>query len=162
MILVGFFGALRRSEIAHLERETLRFENDAATLFVRRSKTDQLAMGRTIGLSRRSDAICPVRALGEYLEVHPQATGPLFLGSTPDGWVNERTIARVVKRWVEAIGGNPQQYSGHSLRAGFATAAALSGLSMPLIAVQTGHRTVQALSSYVRVSAFPGLPDAAG
>jgi integrase len=159
ILLVGFFGALRRSEIVNLDGTSLRVDDIAATLTVRRSKTDQTGLGRIVRLGRRSDLLCPVRALAEHL-ADVGGAGPLFGGHRPGSRLSERTVARVIKRLVARIGHDPRQYSGHSLRAGFVTSASLSGFDAAAISKQTGHRTMQALSAYVRAVSGPVLPAA--
>lgn len=158
ILLVGFFGALRRSEIVCLDRGSLCFDGNSVTLSLKRSKTDQLRLGRTISLNRRDDPLCPVRALAEHLANDSRTDGPLFSVSKSVGRMSERTIARIIKRLVAQIDYDPAKFSGHSLRAGFVTSAALSGFDLAMISRQTGHRTMQALSAYVRTAEGPTLP----
>jgi site-specific recombinase XerD len=158
MLLVGFFGALRRSEIVGLNRSSLRVDDGAATLVLKRSKTDQLGTGRIVHLGRRRDALCPVRALTEYVASDLRGGGPLFGSFGSDGRMSERAVARMIKRLVAKIGHDARKYSGHSLRAGFVTSASLSGFDCATISKQTGHRTMPALGAYIRAATFPGLP----
>jgi integrase len=148
LLLVGFFGALRRSELVQLRRADLKLSGQGIEITIRRSKTDQLSRGRTIKLPSRPDAACPRAALEAWLQIAPAHT--YIYGGMPEHHLDPRTVARIVKRRVAQIGLDPVQYSGHSLRAGFATSAALAGWNMALIASQTGHRSQQVLAQYVR------------
>jgi integrase len=162
ILLLGFFGALRRSEIVALDFDALTITERLVKIAVRRSKTDQMAAGRVVVLAARDDALCPVRALSEYIRDSIGREGPLFFdvrrGAGSRRRTSVRTVARVVKRLAARIGFDPRRFGGHSLRAGFATSAALCGFDVPAIARQTGHRTMQALSAYVRTAEGGMLP----
>lgn len=162
ILLLGFFGALRRSEIVALDLDALTITERLVKVIVRRSKTDQTAAGRVVVLAARDDALCPVRALAEYIQGSIWSEGPLFFnvasGGGPRRRMSDRTVARIVKRLAARVGLDARRFGGHSLRAGFATSAALCGFDVPAIARQTGHRTMQALSAYVRTAEGPVLP----
>src|SRR5262249_52129818 len=150
ILLVGFFAALRRSELAALAVPSV-LAGDCIELFVSKSKVDQVRNGRVVCLAARTDELCPVRALQEWVVVAGLRAGPLFpasLASTK--CVSPQTVSRIVKRRVGAVGLAVEQFSGHSLRAGYATSAALSGHDATIIARHTGHKTLQTLSGYVR------------
>ena len=150
ILLVGFFGALRRSEIVQIRRADVTISEERVTLHIRRSKTDQLAHGRTVHLPVRHDLLCPKAALEAWLEA--TAAGNYVFEGTRNRPLDPRTVARIVKRWAGKAGLDARLYSGHSLRAGFVTSAAVAGWNSALIARQTGHRSVQVLASYVRPS----------
>lgn len=155
ILLVGFFGALRRSEIVALDVQSLEQTNAGLSVTIVRSKTDQTGSGRTVRLTARDDLLCPVAAVALWLKVSSLESGPLFRPcyetDIAEGWrLSSRAVARLIKRHAAHIGLDPTRYSGHSLRAGFVTTAALAGAEGSLIARQTGHRTQVALTRYVR------------
>ncbi len=156
LLLAGFFGALRRSELVALDCEPIERTGSGLLLNIAKSKTDQTGKGRLVHLARRADMLCPVRAVGDWLAVAGLTNGALFreadgkeLGARLSGWA----VARIVKAQVQHAGFDPAKYSGHSLRAGFATSAAMAGFDALVIARQTGHRSNRALSAYVRPQA---------
>jgi integrase len=153
ILLVGFFGALRRSEIVALKVSSLAQTSGGLALLVTRSKTDQTGHGRTVHLHARSDALCPVQALADWLSASGIRDGAVFRqvdAGVLEHRLSDRAVATIVKHWAAAAGLPAERFSGHSLRAGFATSAAMAGFDATLIARQTGHRTQQALSAYVR------------
>lgn len=156
LLLLGFAGAFRRSELAGLEVRDLAFAEDGLEVTLRRSKTDQEGKGSKKGIPYGSDPkTCPVRAVRAWLEASGIAEGPVFREVTRHGHVEAaplsgRSIARVVKRSAEAAGLDPAGFSGHSLRAGLATAAAKAGKSTHAIMRQTGHKSADMVARYVR------------
>jgi integrase len=156
LILLGFAGALRRSELVGLEVADCAFGKDGLTVTLRRSKTDQDGAGRKIGIPYGSNPeTCPVRTLQAWLEQAAIAEGPVFrsvnrYGHLGPGRLSGIDVARVVKKLAQRAGLDASQYAGHSLRAGHATAAAISGASERSIMNQTGHRSVQMVRRYIR------------
>lgn len=156
LLLLGFAGAFRRSELTGLEIRDLVFTEDGLEVNLRRSKTDQEAKGSKKGIPYGSDPkTCPVRAVRAWLESSGIAEGPVFREVTRHGHVEAaplsgRSIARVVKRSAEAAGLDSVGFSGHSLRAGLATAAAKAGKSTHAIMRQTGHKSAEMVARYVR------------
>jgi len=156
LLLLGFAGAFRRSEIASLMVEDLTFSRDGITVLLRRSKTDQEGEGRKIGIPYGSNIdTCPVRAIEDWLQASSITTGPLFRSVNKGGKVQasplcDKAIALIVKRTAEAAGLNPADYGGHSLRAGLATSAAMAGVEERVIMKQTGHRSVNMVRKYIR------------
>ncbi len=130
IVLLGFAAALRRSELVALRIEDVRFEEEGLVLTLRRSKTNQEGRLETIAVAYGSEpTTCPVRALGAWLAAAGIVDGPLFCGLTPQGGLRptalgDRMVAHVVKRRCKAVGIDPSEVAGHSLRRGFATAAA--------------------------------------
>jgi len=155
LILVGFFGALRRSEVVGLNIEDVTFAPEGAILTLRKSKTDQEGRGREvpIGYAKRPD-LCPVRALQAYLNALGRTEGPLFVSLHKSQYTQNRlsaqSVALIVKDYADRIGLDPRQFSGLSLRAGFVTTAALMGASEEEIALQTGHKSPTAVWCYIR------------
>ena len=156
LLLVGFAGAFRRSEIVGLDVADLRFVAEGLEVTLRRSKTDQEGAGRLVGLPYGSRLeTCPVRAVRAWLDAAALVAGPLFRPVSRHGVVaTERlspaAVAIVVKRRARAVDLDPSQLAGHSLRAGFATSAALKGVTETAIAAQTGHRSMTILRRYIR------------
>jgi integrase len=157
LLLVGFAGGFRRSELSALDlADVLIVPLDGALLQVRRSKTDQLGLGRAVAIARGGGAdTCPVRALEVWLEARGRGPGPLFLGIDRWGHVlRERlggwSISDMVRRAALACGLAPGRYSAHSLRAGLVTAAHDAGASDSAIMLTTGHRRVETLARYMR------------
>jgi integrase len=155
LLLVGFAGAFRRSELVALDVRDLRFIEEGLEIILRRSKTDPEGAGRTVGIPYGSTAkVCPVRALQAWLEAAQVAKGRVFRSVSRDGKLgaaaSDKAVARAVKRAARLAGLDPSQFSGHSLRAGLATAAAKAGKSERAIMKQTGHRSVAMVRRYIR------------
>jgi len=156
LLLLGFAGAFRRSELAGLNVSDLAFGADGLTVTLRRSKTDQEGAGRKVGVPFGSEpTTCPVRTLKAWLESSGVVAGALFVGMTRHGHLTGKRllgcdIARVVKVAASAIGLDASGFSGHSLRAGLATSAAKAGKSERAIMNQTGHRSVTMVRRYIR------------
>jgi site-specific recombinase XerD len=156
LLVVGFAGGFRRAEVAALEVADVEEHDDGLVVTLRRSKTDQEGAGRRLGLPYGSNPeTCPVRTLRAWLEGSAIEAGPIFRPVTMHGRIGDRAmsgraVAEVVKRRARAAGLDPTRYSGHSLRAGLVTSAALAGASEIMIARQTGHRSMAVLRRYVR------------
>ena len=156
LILLGFAGAFRRSELVGLDVEDCAFGKDGLTVTLRRSKTDQDGAGRNVGIPYGSNpCTCPVRTVQTWLENAGVNSGPLFRsinrhGQVQPGRLSGIDVARVVKKLAERAGMDSARYAGHSLRAGHATAAAIAGASERSIMNQTGHRSVQMVRRYIR------------
>lgn len=155
LLLVGFAGAFRRSELVSLDVEDVEFTREGLIVHLRRSKTDQEGQGRDIGIPYGSNPLtCPVRALQDWLEASGITSGPLFRavqhGKVQSGRLSDKAVALVVKRYAEAAGLDASRYAGHSLRAGLATTAAMAGVSERAIMAQTGHKSVTMVRRYIR------------
>jgi len=161
LLLTGFAGAFRRSELVSLDWRDLEFRDAGVVVTLRYSKTDQEGQGRSVAIPKSSKAHrCPVRALLEWRgaslpEEGEAEGGPVFRPFGPrlrllPGRLSDKAVARVIKRSLEACGRDASEYSGHSLRAGFATAAAMGGAPEHLIMTQTGHRSAASLRRYIR------------
>jgi integrase len=156
LILLGFAGAFRRSELTALAVDDCVFGKDGLTVTLRRSKTDQTCLGRKIRIPYGSNPeTCPVRVLHAWLEQARLSSGPLFRsisrhGQVQPGCMAGIAVARIVKKLAHRAGLDPAKYAGHSLRSGHATAAAVAGASERSIMNQTGHRSVQMVRRYIR------------
>lgn len=156
IILLGFAGAFRRSELVGLDLDDCSFGNDGLTIIIRRSKTDQDGQGRKIGIPYGANPeTCPVRVVQAWIERAVLASGPLFRSVNRHGLIcasrlSPIDVARVVKKLAERAGLDSTKYAGHSLRSGHATSAAIAGASERSIMNQTGHRSVQMVRRYIR------------
>jgi integrase len=156
LLLLGFTGALRRSELVGLNMEDLEETREGLVVTVRRSKTDQEGEGRKAGIPRGSDqATCPIFAIEQWQAAAKIDSGPLFRVMNRHGQalpkrLSGEAVAIIVKRHVEKLGYNPALFAGHSLRAGLATSAAAAGKNERAIMNQTGHRSVTTVRRYIR------------
>jgi integrase len=156
LILLGFAGAFRRSELVGLDLADCAFGKDGLTITLRRSKTDQDGAGRKIGIPYGSNPdTCPVRTTQAWIEQAALSSGTLFRavnrhGHVQTGRLSGSDVARVVKKLAQWAGLDARAYAGHSLRAGHATSAAIAGASERSIMKQTGHRSVQMVRRYIR------------
>ena len=154
--LVGFAGALRRSELVALSVGDLKGRDEGIRVTLRRSKTDQERKGREVALPYGSDPqTCPVTALRGWLDHAAITRGPIFRsvdrhGNVSTARLSDRAVANIVKRAAEGAGLDPTEFSGHSLRSGFATTAAAAGANERQIANQTGHTSMEVLRRYIR------------
>lgn len=170
ILLIGLAAALRRSEISELTTKDLTRRDNGLLLRIRRSKTDQTGHGDLVGIPLGSrPETCPVRALDAWLEASGRCLGDgspvfsrIYRGSrTGDTAMSDRSIARIVqaralaagvtgKDYAQAAGAGESWVSGHSLRAGHATAAAEAGVDPMAISRTTRHRRLDSLARYVR------------
>jgi integrase len=155
LLLVGFAGAFRRCELSATECKWIERAEHGVVITLPRSKTDQEGNGRCVAIPWVGGPICPVGALEAWLELSGIADGFLFrpvskAGSVLSNRLSNSAIATIVKQRAAQIGLDPKRYSGHSLRAGFATSAAAAGLSIWKIKAQTGHVSDTVLGGYIR------------
>jgi integrase len=157
LLLLGFATAMRRSELVALDVAGVEFVSKGMFVTIRRSKTDQEAQGRTIAVPFGRTRYCPVAALKDWLELADCRDGPIFVsidkhGHIGGGRISGEAVSHVVKSRLAAAGYDPSLFSGHSLRAGFATSAAQAGASAYKIRQVTGHRSEASLARYIRVA----------
>ncbi|RWC59491.1 site-specific integrase [Mesorhizobium sp.] len=155
LLLIGFAGGFRRSELIGLDVVDIEHARQGLIIHLRRSKTDQLGAGRKIAVPFGRTHRCPVGALDQWLSLSSAKTGPLFRcvnrhGHVIDQRLSGEAVALVLKERLRATGIDPAGYSGHSLRAGFATSAAMAGASSWKIRAQTGHASDAMLARYIR------------
>jgi len=157
IILLGFAGAFRRSELVSLNLGDLQDDANGLIVHLRKSKTDQYGRGRLVGIPQGIHPItCPVTAIQRWREASGLTDGPLFrsisrYGVISQSCLSDRAIALIVKQTTTAAGLDPTHYSGHSLRAGHCTQAARNGISETVIMQQTGHRSRNTLQRYIRM-----------
>lgn len=155
VLLLGFMGAFRRSELAGLDVEDIRKYPQGIVVTIRHSKTDQTSAGQQIGIPYLSHSSMDcIHALQEWLTAAGITSGPLFRSFLKNGKASSRrlsdkSINLIVKKYAASIGLNPEMYGAHSLRHGFATYAALQGVEERLIMKQTRHRSVEMVRRYI-------------
>ncbi len=155
ILLLGFCGAFRRSELSALKCTDLEFISQGIVVTLPRSKTDQTGHGRKIGIPRGRGRVCAVGLVGLWLKLSGIDNGPLFRSVTKGGVISDaalsdRAVANIVKYYAKKAGLNPEKYSGHSLRSGLCTSAAQHGVSSWKIRQQTGHKSDAMLARYIR------------
>lgn len=155
ILLVGFYGALRRSELAGIDVEDLKFTRLGLLITLRKSKTDQFDQGQMIAIPMVKDKnLCAVTALQKWLDISGITTGPVFRGLTKGHHVrktriSDKSIALIVKHYAGLMGMNPDDYGAHSLRHGFATSAAQHHVEERQIMRQTRHKSQAIVRRYI-------------
>ena len=156
IILLGFAGGFRRIELISIDFEDLEFVSEGVKIFIRKSKTDQFGEGMIKGLPYfTSQKYCPVWHLKKWLEISEIKSGPIFrrfskglnLGKNR---LTDQSVALFLKKHLLNAGIENQNYSGHSLRSGFATVTAESGADERSIMAMTGHKTTQMVRRYIK------------
>jgi len=156
LILVGFGGGFRRNELISIDFEDLEFVPEGIKIIVRKSKTDQFGEGMIKGLPYFDDQnYCPVINLKKWLEISKIKTGPIFRRFSKGSHLTEKrltdqSVALLIKKYLSLAGIENENFSGHSLRSGFATAAADAGADERSIMAMTGHKTTQMVRRYIR------------
>jgi integrase len=156
LLLICFAGAFRRSELVGLDVADVDITRDGLVITLRRSKVDQEGGGRKVGVPYGSNpATCPVRSLQDWLAQCGFSEGALFrpidrFSNVAAIRLSSAAVAEIVKRYAAAAGMKASDFSGHSLRSGLATSAAMNGVSERAIMNQTGHRSVNMVRRYIR------------
>ena len=155
LLLLGFAGGFRRSELAALQVSDVAFTEDGAVVTLRRTKTDQEGQGRKVGIPYGSHpTLCPVRSLRRWIEAAALSDGPLFRSVDKHGKlgasITPQTVRLVIVGLADTAGLEASRFSAHSLRSGLATQATINGASERAIMKQTGHKSVAMVRRYVR------------
>ena len=155
LLLIGFAGGFRRSELIGLDHADVEAVRQGLIVTIRRSKTDQEGQGRKLGVPHGRTRHCPVAALERWLEISSIAAGAIFRPVDRHGHIASTrlsgdAVSVIVRERLAGAGVAAEGYSGHSLRAGFATSAAQAGVSSLKIRQQTGHASDAMLQRYVR------------
>ena len=156
IILIGFSGGFRRNEIVSLNYEDIDFVQEGLKISLKRSKTDQFGEGSMKGLPYFDNSqYCPVVSIRKWIEISKINSGPLFRrfikgSKLSDNRLSDQTVALLIKDYLEIAGIESRNYSGHSLRSGFATVAADSGADERSIMTMTGHKSTQMVRRYIR------------
>ena len=144
LILVGFAGGFRRSELVALEHEDIEFVREGVKIFVRRSKTDQSGEGMTKAIPSFDNSLyCPVVHLQNWIYELKSRKGKVFS-------ISDKSVALIIKKYANLAGLDGSKYAGHSLRSGFATSTAESGAEERNIMAMTGHKTTQMVRRYIQ------------
>lgn len=167
LLLMGFTGAFRRSELVSLCYEDLKFKREGIEVTLRRSKVDQEGQGRILPIPFGSNpSTCPVRAIQDWLNLAQITSGFLFRATNRHGHIlqkalSDRSVALIIKhnhyiqhkiKAAQKSLSSIPDYAGHSLRAGFVTTAASNGVSEHLIMQQTGHKKSDTVKKYIRLT----------
>jgi site-specific recombinase XerD len=156
IILIGFSGGFRRNEIVSIDYDDLDFVPEGLKISIRRSKTDQFGEGFTKALPYFDNSqYCPVVSLKKLLDLSKINTGPVFRrfikGSKLSEYrLTDQTVALLIKKYINLAGIDSRNYSGHSLRSGFATSAADSGVEERNIMAMTGHKSAEMVRRYIK------------
>ena len=154
LLLLGFAGAFRRSELVALDVADLEETEEGMRVAIRRSKTDQEGKGEIIAIVRGS-VNCPVKAVKNWLQATSITEGSLFRSVTKGGRVGnsrltDKSVAGIIKTYARRLGLNEADFSGHSLRSGFLTSAARRGASVFKMRDVSRHKSMDVLQSYIR------------
>lgn len=155
LLFLGFAGAFRRSELVAVQMDDLTFTIQGLVVFIPQSKGDQLGVGSQIAIPYAPDRnICAVRAVRAWIDAAGITGGPLFRGFKRNGQprdtqLNDKAVAEIVKKYMARLGLNPKDFSGHSLRRGFATSAAQHDLDTLAIMRQTRHKSEKMVHRYI-------------
>ena len=156
LILIGFSGGFRRNEIISLDYDDLDFVPEGLKINLRRSKTDQFGEGFTKALPYFDSSLyCPVVSLKKWLDVSKISSGALFRkfvkgSKLSQNRLTDQTVALLIKEYLKLAGIDSKNYSGHSLRSGFATSAAESGVEERSIMAMTGHKSTEMVRRYIK------------
>ena len=144
LILIGFSGGFRRSELVNLDYEDIEFVEEGIKIFIKRSKTDQSGEGnlKAIPYFQNQD-YCPVLTLKEWIDKSKNKSGKIFK-------ISDKLVAITIKKYALLAGLEATKYGGHSLRSGFATSAAEAGAEERNIMAMTGHKTTQMVRRYIQ------------
>ena len=156
IILMGFSGGFRRNEIVSLDHDDLDFVPEGLKINLKRSKTDQFGEGSVKGLPYFDNSqYCPVLSLKNWIQVSNISSGPLFRrfskgSKLSENRLTDQTVALLIKKYLNLAGIDNKNYSGHSLRSGFATSAAESGAEERSIMAMTGHKSTEMVRRYIK------------
>ena len=156
IILIGFSGGFRRNEIVSLDYDDLDFVEEGLKIQIRRSKTDQFGEGLVKALPYFDNhQYCPVVSLKNWINKSKINSGPLFKrfvkgSKLSENRLTDQTVALLIKEYLQLAGIDSKNYSGHSLRSGFATSAAESGAEERSIMAMTGHKSTEMVRRYIK------------
>ena len=144
LVLIGFSGGFRRSELVDIEYEDLEFVSEGVKIFVKRSKTDQSGEGMTKAIPYFDNKkFCPVIALKNWIEIFDFKNSRIFN-------ISDKSVALIIKKYANYAGLDSHRYAGHSLRSGFATSTAESGAEERNIMAMTGHKSTEMVRRYIK------------
>ena len=142
LILIGFSGGFRRSELVSITRDDVEFVNEGVKIFVKKSKSDQSGEGMTKAIpSFKYIEYCPVNHLKNWMfENKNNLVFP----------ISDKNVALIIKKHALKAGLDDKKYAGHSLRSGFATTTAELGANERNIMTMTGHKSVDMVRRYIK------------
>ena len=144
LILIGFSGGFRRSELVNIEHDDVEFVNEGVKIFIKRSKTDQSGEGMIKAIPYFDNKLfCPVTSLKKWIDNSEIKSGKIFD-------ISDKSVALIIKKYASLSGLDSNKYGGHSLRSGFATSTAESGAEERNIMAMTGHKTSQMVRRYIK------------
>ena len=145
IILLGFAGGFRRSELVSLEKSDLEFITEGLKITLRKSKNDQYGQGLIKGIPYfKNSKYCPVLAVKEWISSSDNLEEKKLFP------YSDKTVSLIVKKYLALIGQDSKQYSGHSLRSGFATSTAAAGADERSIMAMTGHKSTEMVRRYIK------------
>ncbi len=145
LILIGFAGGFRRSELVNLKLDDLEFTKEGLKIFIQRSKTDQSGEGMTKAITYFKDKnFCPVTSIKNWIEIIKNKKNSLIFD------ISDKLVAVLIKKYLQKAGFDNTKYSGHSLRSGFATVAADHGADEKSIMNMTGHKSSSMVRRYIK------------
>ena len=156
IILIGFSGGFRRNEIVSLDYDDLEFVAEGLKINLKRSKTDQFGEGSVKGLPYFDNPqYCPVVSIQKWIEISKITSGPMFRrfikgSKLSENRLTDQTVALIIKKYLKLAGIDSTNYSGHSLRSGFATSAAEAGAEERTIMAMTGHKSTEMVRRYIK------------
>ena len=156
IILIGFGGGFRRTELISIDYDDIEFVPEGIKITIKRSKTDQIGEGMIKGLPYFTNEIyCPILSLKKWLEISKIKSGPIFRRfskglSLTENRLTDQSVALLIKHYLNLANIENKNFSGHSLRSGFATVAAENGADERSIMTMTGHKTTQMVRRYIR------------
>tara|TARA_B100000941_G_C28417048_1_gene506682 strand:+ start:111 stop:1025 length:915 start_codon:yes stop_codon:yes gene_type:complete len=146
LLLVGFAGGFRRSELVSIEYDDLDFVTEGVKIVIKRSKTDQTGQGMIKAIPYFDNkTYCPVTSLRNWINFLNIDKGKIFN-------ISDKTVALIIKKYALLAGLDQKKYAGHSLRSGFATSTAETGADERSIMAMTGHKTTQMVRRYINES----------
>jgi len=144
LILLGFSGGFRRSELVSVANEDVEFVKEGVKIFIKRSKTDQSGEGMIKAIPYfKNQNYCPVLNLKKWIEISKSKDGKIYN-------ISDKSVSLIIKKYASLAGMDESKYGGHSLRSGFATSAAESGAEERNIMAMTGHKTTQMVRRYIQ------------
>ncbi len=144
LILLGFSGGFRRSELVNLDYDDLEFVDEGLKIFIKKSKTDQAGIGSIKAIPYFSNKeYCPVIKIKDWIRYSNIAEGKIYN-------ISDKSVSLTIKKYASLAGLDPNLYGGHSLRSGFATSAAEAGAEERNIMAMTGHKTTQMVRRYIQ------------
>ncbi len=156
ILLIGFSGGFRRTELVSLDYEDLEFVPEGLKITIKKSKTDQFGEGMLKGLPYFSnEKYCPIVNLKKWLEISKIKSGSIFRRFTKgsiltDKRLSDQSVVLLIKEYLKLAGIESENFAGHSLRSGFATVAADSGADERSIMAMTGHKSTEMVRRYIK------------